>query len=599
MKNQNMLIALAVLAVIGIVSFTFLMRSYNPEGFDPEASPEEFVMPQLTEQEVEKLGPKNDLAALDWLPSNGMFGYIAHPKRLLESPLLVEGQDLLADQLIDITMLPFDMTKIELLLNCTSIRQAVIPPQPGQPVAPQFLPIPFMCYYVQLTETLDKQAILNQFVSPNSGLQPPRMRSVGGKEVYDLPSGVPITARAVVFLDEKALLYVMGDEEWLQDSLNDKTPTGPLAQRMGRAKIDDSDIVFVGSVEIGLPEVPPQMIANFSRDSGVPETLVKLLLENFRAVQLTLNLSAPENEPLLNVKFETLKPEGAQGIFKTLNEQIVFYRSSLNLLQPRTTEAISEDDWQKLGHQILDSIEISAQDSVISATLQHFSVLRTYVSEFFENQRQQLARMEEEYRLRMILDSIAQRVSTIRRYMIEYHNEKGEFPPAAISDAEGTPLLSWRVAILPYMGESGRELYTQFNLEEPWDGPTNRPLIGKMPAIFGDVRAYDPTQTTVRIFNSEGTPFGKPSLKMTDILGQQTTVMFAVVSPENAVEWTKPDTLVPCESVEDYIKLFGPIMPILLFNGGSTAMPLGFVPESEYPRIFEQIKNMIEGKPLG
>jgi len=601
MKNQNLLIALAILVVVGIVSFTFLMRSYNPEGFDQEPLAGEFVMPQLTEQEVEKLGPKNHLAALDWLPSNGMFGYIAHPKRLLESPLLVEGGDLLADRLAGITMLPFDMTKVELLLNCTTIRQVMIPAQPGQPVMPQVRPIPFVCNYVQLTQPLDKQAILGEFVPPNSG---PRMRSIAGKEVYDLPSGYPITAHAVVFLDEKALLHIMGDEEWLQDSLNGKAPTGPLAQRMGRAKIDDSDLVIVGSAEAGLPEFPPELISVLSQDNGIPETLIKLLLENFRAVQLTLNLSAPEKEPLLTLKIETLKPEGAKEIAKVVNEQIVFYRSSLRLLQPRATEEHSliatgaGDDWQKLGNQILDSIDISAQDVVISATLKHFPALGTYFSVFFQDQRQQLARMEEEYRLRMTLDSIAQRVSTIRRYMIEYHNEKGEFPPAAICDAEGTPLLSWRVAILPYMGESGKELYSQFNREEPWDGPTNRPLIGKMPPIFGDVRAYDPTQTTVRMFNSEGTPFGRPTLKMTDILGPQTTVMLVVVSPENAVEWTRPDTLVPCESVEGYIKLFGPMVPILLFNGSNTAIPFGLVPESDHPKVLEQLKNMIEGKPV-
>jgi Protein of unknown function (DUF1559) len=41
---------------------------------------------------------------------------------------------------------------------------------------------------------------------------------------------------------------------------------------------------------------------------------------------------------------------------------------------------------------------------------------------------------------------------------------------------------SWRVAILPYLEQD--ELYKQYNFEEPWDGPNNRRLLDKMPAVF-------------------------------------------------------------------------------------------------------------------
>ncbi|MCS6864534.1 MAG: DUF1559 domain-containing protein [Gemmataceae bacterium] len=58
--------------------------------------------------------------------------------------------------------------------------------------------------------------------------------------------------------------------------------------------------------------------------------------------------------------------------------------------------------------------------------------------------------------------------------------------PGDITDAHGRPLLSWRVALLPYLG--GEELYRQFRLEEPWDSPHNRSLITQMPAIYQPVR---------------------------------------------------------------------------------------------------------------
>ena len=603
MKNNNILIALAIIFVIAVVAFTFLAPYYfNPDTDSGQDMPSEFVMPQLTDAEREKLGPKNGLTTLDWLPSNGMYGMIASPRRLLESPLLAGGEEFIAQQLVGLTMVPLDMKKVELLLNCTALKQVVIPPQPGEPVTPQMLPIPFLCYYVQLTEPLDKQATINMFVPPNRGFQPPKMRTVEGKEVYDLPAGFPLKTHALVFLDEKTILYVLGDEELLTDVLDGKPPTGPLADRMSRVQVNDTDLVFVGSAETGLPPIPPEILENFSKNNGLPETLVKTLLDNFRAIQLTLNLSAGENGPILALKYEALKPEGAKDVTKILNEQIVFYRSSLSLLQPKKTETENpagtpvENDLAKLGGQVLDSIDISTQESVVSASFRLFPTLPTYISEFFQNQRQRLANMEAQERQRMIFENVFQRIKSIRNYMIMYHNEKGEFPPAAICDAAGNPLLSWRVALLPYMGE--KELYSQFNLNEPWDGPTNRPLIGKMPAIFGDTRAYDPTRTTIRLFNSEGTLFGKPNLKMTSILGPQTTIMLVAVAPENAVQWTQPDTLAPCESVEDYIKLFGPMMPIQFFGDNHGSAPLDIVPETEYPKLLEQLKNMIEGNPI-
>src|SRR5205085_2654787 len=54
-------------------------------------------------------------------------------------------------------------------------------------------------------------------------------------------------------------------------------------------------------------------------------------------------------------------------------------------------------------------------------------------------------------------------------------------------------LLSWRVAILPYLAND--HLYRRFKLDEPWDGPHNRTLLAEMPEVFAPVR---PDATTYR-----------------------------------------------------------------------------------------------------
>jgi len=55
-----------------------------------------------------------------------------------------------------------------------------------------------------------------------------------------------------------------------------------------------------------------------------------------------------------------------------------------------------------------------------------------------------------------------------------YHDTFGCFPPAYVADAEGRPLYSWRVLILPSIER--KPLYDAFHLDEPWDSPNNLPL---------------------------------------------------------------------------------------------------------------------------
>ena len=54
----------------------------------------------------------------------------------------------------------------------------------------------------------------------------------------------------------------------------------------------------------------------------------------------------------------------------------------------------------------------------------------------------------------------------------KYNDANKVFPPAYTVDANGKPLHSWRVLILPYVGQG--ELYNQIRLNEPWDSEYNK-----------------------------------------------------------------------------------------------------------------------------
>ena len=133
-------------------------------------------------------------------------------------------------------------------------------------------------------------------------------------------------------------------------------------------------------------------------------------------------------------------------------------------------------------------------------------------------------------------------------------------PPAAICDKPGKPLLSWRVAILPYIEQ--RPLYKQFKLDEPWDSPNNKKLIAEIPKMYVlPARLEEASEglTHYRVFvslpkadKSGLTAFDAPGpqvdssprgVGLRDILDGPSNTL-SVVESADPVVWTKPDDLV-------------------------------------------------------
>ncbi|AGA25102.1 DUF1559 domain-containing protein [Singulisphaera acidiphila] len=124
-----------------------------------------------------------------------------------------------------------------------------------------------------------------------------------------------------------------------------------------------------------------------------------------------------------------------------------------------------------------------------------------------------------------------------------YHSAHNTFPPPAILSRAGNPLLSWRVAILPFIGQQA--LYNEFHLDEPWDSAHNKTLIERMPTTYACPSRQSPAPgtTNYRVFTGKGTAFEPPEGTAIASISDGPANTLGLVEAKEAVIWTQPEDL--------------------------------------------------------
>jgi Protein of unknown function (DUF1559) len=151
----------------------------------------------------------------------------------------------------------------------------------------------------------------------------------------------------------------------------------------------------------------------------------------------------------------------------------------------------------------------------------------------------------------------------LKQIALAFHNyadsTQGRWPNN-VTDQKREPLLSWRVLLLPYLEEVN--LYKQFKLDEPWNGPNNSKLIEKMPKVFDSPRVILKRKgyTVYQGFAGPNTAFppGK-QLRFPGSFPDGTSNTLLVVEASTAVPWTKPADIPfdPAKDLPDFGKAFG------------------------------------------
>jgi hypothetical protein len=188
-----------------------------------------------------------------------------------------------------------------------------------------------------------------------------------------------------------------------------------------------------------------------------------------------------------------------------------------------------------------------------------------------------------------VKDPMEEYMKNLHQALEKYHADKGAYPAPAILDKDGRPLFSWRVALLPYMGDEGKELYSQFRLDEPWDSLYNKRLLKKLPKALQPPNhagwGLGRYKTETQLVTGTGTAFADSKGPRKADLDLKAVLL--VNAPRRTVYWTKPADIVytpdqplpaifaPKQAKEQFFRTFGPEgLPMLLGDGTYRMMRL-------------------------
>ncbi len=189
--------------------------------------------------------------------------------------------------------------------------------------------------------------------------------------------------------------------------------------------------------------------------------------------------------------------------------------------------------------------------------------------------------------IRFLLDSFfaarcaaerAQSINNLKQIGIAIHNyydAHKEFPRAVCYGPDGKTPYSWRVAILPFLGQ--KALYDQYRFDEPWDGPNNRKLAQTTVPVYHAGSSPSQGFSSYYVLTGPGTIFeDNKSVRMSDITdGTSSTLL--VVEAKRSIPWTKPEDI-PYDKDQPLPELGGIFEGI--FNVALADVSVRFLPKS-------------------
>jgi hypothetical protein len=143
--------------------------------------------------------------------------------------------------------------------------------------------------------------------------------------------------------------------------------------------------------------------------------------------------------------------------------------------------------------------------------------------------------------------STVRNMMSIARALKEYEQVHGQLAPPVSYSADGRAMHSWRVLILPYLGE--HELYARYRLDEPWDSEHNLQLADECPPCF-EVSHHSPLQLSgadafIYAVSDDGRTWSH--------VGAEKGSVFVAEHERFSARWTEP-TFLTMEELQQFSK---------------------------------------------
>ncbi len=485
-----------------------------------------------------------------YVPANAYASVVIYPKRVLENPSIAK--------LVPIAGL--DELATHAGMSPMEVEQAVVMLGPSADAA-HGDPTPNVALICRTATAHEPTGLVNKWLAPAKAEE----TSIAGHKCFQRshdgghvgPGDV-----AICFLDQRT--FILAPPAWMPEVLGAKDATSPLISAMTASDpAADATIIFVNNETIkGMAKsVSPQMLPGPLQSFAALPDLV-------RAVKLAIYTT-----PRLGLKFMFVGNDeaSAQQIATMITKVQGMGQAFLPaLLTPPNPEMSAERQQNlkyaaELAGKLVNGLVPKRSGKKVTVEFDDLGSPGDLVAYFV--------------RPAIPAAKWASGIANLRQIalaMMAYETANGHFPPHAIYSRDGKPLLSWRVALLPFLGENG--LYEQFHLDEPWDSPNNKPLVAKMPDVFESPGgSFAAGQTGYVVAVGKDTMFdgekGTAISAVTD--GTSNTILAFAVGPDKAVAWTKPDDLEfdPRHPLAGLGTIDGPGIPAALADGSVHTLP--------------------------
>ena len=184
--------------------------------------------------------------------------------------------------------------------------------------------------------------------------------------------------------------------------------------------------------------------------------------------------------------------------------------------------------------------------------------------------------------------------------LLNYQDHYGVFPPAVTYSADGQPMHSWRVLILPYVENS--PMYHSYRMNEPWNSPGNLAITARMPDFYdcpSNSQGRETGETHYLALDGPGSALNsREPVRVEDLVDGPSQTLMVVEARHSGVHWTKPrdiDIRQPHSAAPDGLSSFH-------FGGFQAALADGtvrFIPENIDPQNLKAWMTINGGETVG